>query len=553
MQNLHEATAHACCLRTIQEQVANGALNVTPQEARAVKKATKLGCEHCLKAQGRNTPTSRKTSKTELEPGEVMFLDANEGLPRSRHGNTIEYLVGDAATGQVQPYHKNSKDEDIILGIIQHRLRYIERVTGRKMKKIKVRCDWWSGQWSKKVTDWLASQGIDHELRQAPAPGAENHKANGHAEVAVRVSNNGWRANRSSSGLSDSYREEITNQLWLVKNHLARKKLGWKSPQQELHGPDGRVQRLKFYPIGARCFAKREGSKKGRGNYGKFEGVILGNCVNMKAEGMKGGYWVLNLDTGKVVPRLLQPSDVFEEERPMLEPSPATRNQGGVGSTPRAEEERKTPIYMSLRDRGGLQPLRFDQTDYDEKTIKAMVMHFEERDNLYTDMKLRALRAEVLPLPKTLSKSLQTEHKDVVQDSWDSELTDHFKRRSIIKRLLSEIPESAKFLPCDVLTKWKLDLDGFITRAKSRLIAKGYRQKAGVHFREDEVTAPVANEDTHRLVLIMALLHAEQVNLVDIRVAYLNAKLAEDEVDHCTSSRGLSGASPATSIMLMII
>ena len=174
--------------------------------------------------------------------------------------------------------------------------------------------------------------------------------------------------------------------------------------------------------------------------------------------------------------------------------------------------------------------MRFDQTDYDEKTIKAMVAHFEERDTLYTDMRLRALRTEVLPLPKTLSKSLQTEHKDIVQDSWESEFMDHLKRGSIIKKLLSDLPEGAKFLPCDVLTQWKIDLDGFITRAKSRLIAKGYRQQAGVHFQEDEVTAPVANEDTHRLVLIMALLHAEEVNLVDIRVAYLNAKLAPDEI-----------------------
>ena len=531
VQNLHEASAHTSCLRTLQEQISNGVLNVTPREARAAKKADKLGCEHCLKAQGRNTPTTRKTSKTVLEPGEVMFLDANEGLPKSRHGNTIEYLIGDAATGQITPYHRKYKDADTIRGILQDRLRYIERVTGRKMKKIYLRCDRQTSQWAEEVMAWLSSQGIANELRQSPAPGGENHKANGHAEVAVRVSNNGWRANRSSSGLSDYWREEISNQFWLVKSNTARKKLGWKTPLEDLHGPDGRLRKLKFYPIGARCYGKiLQGSKKGRGKYGKFEGVILGNCENMKTEGVKGGYWILRLDTGRMCARTLQPSDVFEDDRPLLnKPSSTSSNQGGVGSSPReAEEEKKSP--MALRDRGGLQPLRFDQTDYDEKTIKAMVAQFEERDNLYTDMKLRALRAEVLPLPKTLSKSLKTEHKDIVQDSWDSELTDHLKRGSIIKRLLSEIPESAKFLPCDVLTQWKIDLDGFITRAKSRLIAKGYRQQAGVHFREDEVTAPVANEDTHRLVLLMALLHAEEVNLVDIRVAYLNAKLAPDEV-----------------------
>lgn len=529
VQDVHAAHAHCFCLRTMQELVAAGKLNVDPKTARAVKKADHLRCVHCLKGQGRNTPSSKKTSKTKLEPGEVIFMDANEGLPRSRNGNTVEFLVGDAGSGQTQPYHRKSKDEDTILEIIQHRIAYIERITGRTTKKIVFRCDWWSGQWSKKVTRWLQSIGIAHELRQAPAPGAVNHKSNGHAEVAVRLSNNGWRANRSSSGLSDYYREDISNQFWLVKNNTARKKLGWKTPQEELAGPEGRVQKLTFYSIGTRCLAKREGSMKGKGNFGKFEAVILGNCVSMKVQGMKGGYMVLNVETGKVVPRQLQPSDVFPGEFPMKSGS-VTSNQGGAVSSPRERivEEEKKP--MTLRTRGGLQPLKFDQMDYDETTLKAMTAQFDERDNLYDDLRLKALRAEVLPLPKTLSKSLETEHRDIVQDSWDSELTDHFKRHSIIKRLLSEIPESAKFLPCDVLTKWKIDLDGFITRAKSRLIAKGYRQKAGIHFQEDQVSSPVANEDTHRLVLMMALLHAEELNLVDIRVAFLNAKLEDDEI-----------------------
>lgn len=529
VQGLHAATAHTCSLRSMQEQVSVGVLNVSPKEARAIKKAHQLNCEHCLKAQGRNTPTSKKSSKTVREPGEVMFLDGNEGLPRSMQGNTIEYLVGDAATGQVEPYHRNSKDEDTILEIIQHRLRYIERVTGRKMKRIVVRCDWWSGQWSKKVTKWLASQGIAHEMRQAPAPGAENHKGNGAAEVAVRVSNNGWRANKSSSGLSDQYREYISNQHWLVKNNTAKKRLGWRTPQQEL--TNTLTKPMKFYSIGARCLA-RVGTKTGKGNYGKFEALILGNCRGMQVEGMKGGFFVLNLETGKIMPRMIQPSDVFTDEFPMLDPKPraGTRTQGGGGSSPRQEEEEQKTTPMTLRQRGGLPPLKFDQMDYDEKMLKAMVAKFEERDSFYTDMAIKALRAEVLPLPKNLSKSLKTEHKEVVLDSWMSELVDHLKRGSIVKRLLEDIPEGAKFLPCDVLTKWKTDLDGFITRAKSRLIAKGYRQEAGVHFRADEVSAPVANEDTHRLVLLMALLHAEQVNLVDIRVAYLNAKLEPDEI-----------------------
>ena len=132
---------------------------------------------YCLKAQGKAAPKSTKLSKTQLEPGEVMYFDANEGLPASRHGNTIEYLVGDGLSGQVQPYHCKTKDADTVLGILKDRFRYVERVTGRKMKKMVIRCDWALSHWGGKVTAWLRSQGIDNDMRQGPAPGAENHSS----------------------------------------------------------------------------------------------------------------------------------------------------------------------------------------------------------------------------------------------------------------------------------------------------------------------------------------------------------------------------------------
>ena len=60
----------------------------------------------------------------------------------------------------------------------------------------------------------------------------------------------------------------------------------------------------------------------------------------------------------------------------------------------------------------------------------------------------------------------------------------HLKRGSVIMRLTKDLPKDAKVLPCDVLTQWKKDNEGFITRAKARLIAKGYRQQAGVHYKQ---------------------------------------------------------------------
>ena len=224
-----------------------------------------------------------------------------------------------------------------------------------------------------------------------------------------------------------------------------------------------------------------------------FDGVIVGNCLKMKH-----GYAILDLATGKVKDRPLEPANVFPEERPLLQPLPKIRptRQGG------GDPVHVQPEPMKLRERGGLRPLKFDEVDYDEaslKTLNVLLAKIENREltfDYHTRKVLRAVAPETLP--KYLADSLKTKYKEYVQFAWDSELKDHFKRGSVILKMKSELPKDAKVLSCQVLTQWKKDTDGFITRAKARLIAKGYRQQAGVHFNEDEVSSPVNCKPGHK-------------------------------------------------------
>ena len=78
---------------------------------------------------------------------------------------------------------------------------------------------------------------------------------------------------------------------------------------------------------------------------------------------------------------------------------------------------------MKLRERGGLRPLKFDEVDYDEatlKSLKVLLANIENREVTFDYHTRKVLRA-VIPetLPKYLADALKTEYKEYVQLAWD--------------------------------------------------------------------------------------------------------------------------------------
>ena len=55
---------------------------------------------------------------------------------------------------------------------------------------------------------------------------------------------------------------------------------------------------------------------------------------------------------------------------------------------------------------------------------------------------------------------------------------------------------------CEVVFEKKMNTQGKIERYKTRLVAKGYKQKAGINY--DEVFAPIARMETIRLLIFQA-------------------------------------------------
>ena len=81
-------------------------------------------------------------------------------------------------------------------------------------------------------------------------------------------------------------------------------------------------------------------------------------------------------------------------------------------------------------------------------------------------------------------------------------------------------------------TKWvfrnKLNEDGQVTRNKARLVYKGYLQVDGIDF--EETFAPVSRTEAIQMFLAYACLRKIKVYQMDVKSAFLNGELEEEEV-----------------------
>ncbi|XP_035843200.1 uncharacterized protein LOC118490096 [Helianthus annuus] len=85
---------------------------------------------------------------------------------------------------------------------------------------------------------------------------------------------------------------------------------------------------------------------------------------------------------------------------------------------------------------------------------------------------------------------------------------------------LVQLPAGHKAIGLKWVFKLKKDMDGNITKHKTRLVVKGYAQRKGVDF--GDVFAPVARMETIRLLLAMAASGGWLVHHLDVKTAFLN-------------------------------
>ena len=90
---------------------------------------------------------------------------------------------------------------------------------------------------------------------------------------------------------------------------------------------------------------------------------------------------------------------------------------------------------------------------------------------------------------------------------------------------LVDPPPGANIIDSHFILKVKRDENGNISRYKARLVANGRRQREGVDF--NKTFTAVAKLPSVQAVLVNAASQGWEIHQIDIKNAYLNAKLTE--------------------------
>ena len=104
------------------------------------------------------------------------------------------------------------------------------------------------------------------------------------------------------------------------------------------------------------------------------------------------------------------------------------------------------------------------------------------------------------------------------------------------------IPKHRKLIPTRLVLKIKLNSDGSIDKYKCRCVALGFLQRAGLDYDPDGLYSPMSDPSTTRSVLAISNALNLNIDHLDVRVAYLNGVLPENERFYCSPPAGFEEA-----------
>jgi len=109
------------------------------------------------------------------------------------------------------------------------------------------------------------------------------------------------------------------------------------------------------------------------------------------------------------------------------------------------------------------------------------------------------------------------------------------------------VPKDAKILLSTWAMKKKTNGD-----LRARLNARGFEQTDSLHYNEDDKAAPVVNDVTIRIVLIMIVLAAWWAELLNVKGAFLNGRFQNGEQLYMTVPQGFEKFYPPNVMLLLL-
>ena len=115
---------------------------------------------------------------------------------------------------------------------------------------------------------------------------------------------------------------------------------------------------------------------------------------------------------------------------------------------------------------------------------------------------------------------------------------------------IADAPEGANIVGSKWVFRAKKDAAGVVVRYKARLVAQGFSQIPGVDY--FDTFAPVARLASIRTVLAIAAAENLEVHQIDIKGAYLNGKLTENEVIYMKQPPGYPVSSNSNQVLRLL-
>ena len=131
-----------------------------------------------------------------------------------------------------------------------------------------------------------------------------------------------------------------------------------------------------------------------------------------------------------------------------------------------------------------------------------------------------------ITIPKGYRAALTSPHASYWRDAIARELRGLMENETWVMVLMMNVPPGSNIMHCHYVFTIKRNADGTIDKFKARLVADGNTQKHGIDF--DRVFSAVVKASTLRLLLVLAALHDYDLHQIDIRQAYIQAKLDTD-------------------------